>query len=298
MKYILTAILLFNVAFGQSLFGVVAGDGFDIDARRYLDSAGVTNQTHRNALNTFVKGMKSTGLWSKFLAIYPMMGSTSNSMRWNLKDPRNLDAAYRLSFVGSDWSFDATLGAVPNKSTGGSYANTFIPSNVYGDITSMHLSYASSENLNNLTNYVFEVGARPNFSDNINELSLVVKLPNVAAVSPNQNLSVGGIGGGVFALSTWNAVSDTRGLFVTTRTSTTSLKFFQNANLISSNTGTETNTTGSTRTIYLAALNAGGTTLHTSNRACIFASVGLGLSDSEVSTYNTLFQAFKTAIGR
>jgi hypothetical protein len=37
----------------------------------------------------------------KFMAIYPLVGGTQSTTKWNLKDPRDLDAAYRLSFYGN-----------------------------------------------------------------------------------------------------------------------------------------------------------------------------------------------------
>ena len=54
-------------------------------------------------------------------AVYPFLGGTSSSCKWNLKDPRNLDAAFRLTFSGG-WTFSST-GALPNGVN--AYANTY-----------------------------------------------------------------------------------------------------------------------------------------------------------------------------
>ena len=84
----------------------------DADAQAFLNAAEITNVTQANAVNTLVIGMKAQGLWTKMKAVYPMVGGTATSHMYNLKDPRNLDAAYRLQFTGG-WTHSA-LGALPN----------------------------------------------------------------------------------------------------------------------------------------------------------------------------------------
>jgi hypothetical protein len=36
------------------------------------------------------------GIWRKTHAIYPLLGGTASAHKFNLKDPRDLNAAYRL----------------------------------------------------------------------------------------------------------------------------------------------------------------------------------------------------------
>ena len=74
---------------------------YDADAQRFIDSSGITDFTQKIAINNFVKQLKDSSLWTKFVAIYPMVGGTATTTKWNLKDPRNLDAAYRLTFYGT-----------------------------------------------------------------------------------------------------------------------------------------------------------------------------------------------------
>src|ERR1035437_5830016 len=74
---------------------------YDVDAQRFIDSSGITDNTQKSAINNFVKQLKDSSLWTKFVAVYPMVGGTATTTKWNLKDPRNLDAAYRLTFNGA-----------------------------------------------------------------------------------------------------------------------------------------------------------------------------------------------------
>ena len=72
----------------------------DADAQAFIAAAGITDLTQASAISTLVNDLKTYGLWSKMKAFYPMVGGTSTSHKWNLKDPRDLDAAYRLTFFG------------------------------------------------------------------------------------------------------------------------------------------------------------------------------------------------------
>ena len=45
--------------------------------------------------------LKGYGIWSKLIAIYPFVGGTSFTHKFNLKNPLDTDAAFRLSYVGS-----------------------------------------------------------------------------------------------------------------------------------------------------------------------------------------------------
>ena len=72
----------------------------DPDAQAFITAAGITDPTQQSAINTLVVDLKSDGLWTKMIAIYPLVGGTASSQKYNLKDPRDLDVAYRLTFGG------------------------------------------------------------------------------------------------------------------------------------------------------------------------------------------------------
>ena len=69
----------------------------DADAKAYIDALGTLHAGEQSAIDTFVKTLKAEGIWSKKKAIYPLMGNTYAEHKWNLKDPRDLDAAFRLT---------------------------------------------------------------------------------------------------------------------------------------------------------------------------------------------------------
>jgi hypothetical protein len=100
----------------------------DPDAQAFILAASITNSTQQTAITNLVTGLKANTLWSKMKAVYPFVGGTAFAHKWNLKDPRDLDLAFRLTFSGV-FTHDS------NGITGNgvdTYAETYhIPSSAY-----------------------------------------------------------------------------------------------------------------------------------------------------------------------
>ena len=77
---------------------------FDPDAQAFfnaVEGGGDTlTPTEKSAVNTLVLNLKSDNLWNSLDCFYPFVGGTSSSTKWNLKDPRDLDAAFRITWTG------------------------------------------------------------------------------------------------------------------------------------------------------------------------------------------------------
>lgn len=73
----------------------------DPDADTFLNKVQIEDTSITYAIDNLVKQLKADSLWNKFDALYPMVGGSENSTKWNLKDPRDIDAAFRLSFHGN-----------------------------------------------------------------------------------------------------------------------------------------------------------------------------------------------------
>lgn len=99
---------------------------YDSDAQAFFTAAGITDTTQKNAVNQLVLDLKSYSLWNKMNAIYPFVGGTATTHKYNLKDSRDLNAAYRLSFAGG-WTHSSN-GVTPNGVNG--YADTYFDGNV------------------------------------------------------------------------------------------------------------------------------------------------------------------------
>jgi len=94
-------------------FRKVGGGGNDPDAQAFIDAAGITGETQQLALNQLVLDLKGTGsttnntdVWSKLRSVYPFcptdsVTATREGYKWNLKDPRDLDAAFRITWFNN-----------------------------------------------------------------------------------------------------------------------------------------------------------------------------------------------------
>jgi hypothetical protein len=81
-------------------------NSFDPDALRYFATAGVTNATGRSQINTFVRGIKSLGLYNNMVA-WPLRSTQNNSSG---------TTAYSLGGLGV---YNGTLTNSPTWGTGG-----------------------------------------------------------------------------------------------------------------------------------------------------------------------------------
>lgn len=121
----------------------------DKQALAFIVAAGITDVTQIYALHTLVRDLKNYGLWTVMDAIYPMIGGTATTHKFNLKDPQDTDAAFRLTFAGG-WTHTST-GALPNGTTG--YADTHLnPKTVIGSSSGIpsHFSFYSRTNSSGL----------------------------------------------------------------------------------------------------------------------------------------------------
>jgi hypothetical protein len=257
----------------------------DPDAVAFLTAAGITDATITDAINTLVKGLKSNNIWSKMKALYPFVGGTATTHKFNLKDPRDLNAAFRLVFNGG-WTHSAN-GALPNGSSG--YAETFLNDNLL-TVNNKSLSYYSRTN-NTINTFIFEIGVIGSYRSG---LSLHRAYFNVANRSVSDIASLTSLGAAIFENS-----NNTLGLYIANRVSDTDNKLFKNSNQIASNTDNWGVTTAMNLEYYIGVVNANGAPgTSFSPRQCALASIGDGLTDSEALTYYNLVQAFQTTLGR
>jgi hypothetical protein len=113
-----------------SVGGVTPSLPFDPDAQAFITAAGITDPTQQNAINNLVIGLKADNLWTEMNAIYPFVGGTATQHKYNLKDPRDLNAAYRLTF-GGGWVHNQN-GATGNGIN--TYADTNYNGFTYGQL--------------------------------------------------------------------------------------------------------------------------------------------------------------------
>lgn len=245
----------------------------DADAQAFLNAANITNATQANAVNTLVIGMKSQGLWTKMKAVYPMVGGTATSHMYNLKDPRNLDAAYRLGFIGS-WTHSNT-GALPNGVN--AFAITYLNPSVNLALSNHSFGlYSRTENTSGAQVIGAAVTAIPNFFQN--------------------NISGGNfVSGEIGTLISYTA-TPTRAFLLASRTTTSLFKAYRNNTILGSNTATLS--TLPNLSFYFGARNQDGSASFYTSYEHAFAFIGDGLTDTDATNYYNLVQTFQTTLGR
>lgn len=242
--------------------------GFDADAQAFIDAVGTLDSDTQNAINDLVVGLKDAGIWTKFYAIYPYAGSTAAEHKWNLKDPVDSDAAYRLTFVSMGHT---AQGLVPTNSSADTKFMTF-PS-----INSEHIS---AYILTNNTTVGCELGNTDSSANNGTGFY-------ARATSNNTYWNTD------TAAKVFNPTTDARGLWVVSRTGSTAAELNKNGATLQ--TSSASSAAGPGTTIKIAT-DAGG--VNNTDKITAWNSIGSGLTTAECAALYTVVQAYQTALGR
>ena len=263
--------------YGYSLYNRLAFLGsLDPDATAFFSATGITDPTIQGAINSLCVDLKTYGVWDKMKAIYPFVGGTATTHKFNLKDPRDLDVAFRLAFNGG-WTHSSN-GALPNGTNG--YANTFFVPSTNLLIGSQHLSVYNRTNNTPSTSDSRDIGTEaPSQSsfmttrrvDNL----FISRINSTNIVASNSNAS---------------------GYFISTRNVNT-LKAFKNNSLLGS-----AGQAGALPilSLFLATNNILGIPYVNgySNQQIAFTTIGDGLTDEDSANLYYSIQKFQTTLGR
>jgi hypothetical protein len=254
-----------------AFFNAVAAEGLMLDT------------TIKNAINTMVVDLHNNSLWGLFHAIYPMVGGDARGHKYNLKDPRDLDAAFRLRFysdVGLELAYnDAIHTAIGVEFQGSKYAIT----HYYPSVSSTQDSAHMGVYINNNTNAP-KVDMGTNAGGGVAS-RIITRF--------NDNNTYNGINGGVFVSG---ASTDSRGHQIVSRTGPSTVHVIKNGTLTISSSDASTGL--SIYPILLGAWSVSGTPTELSDRHQSLAHIGDGLSDAQCATWYTIVQAFQTALSR
>ena len=252
--------------------GIIASSISSVDAdwlayyNRVIAAGGSLTTTEQNATKTLVADLKANGLWTPMKAIYPMVGASAAACSQNLKSS---------SFTGtfsSGWTFAST--GVTGDGTSAYYDTTFNPNTSISDINSCHLSIYSRTTTGN------------------NAVDIGVSTPAWDIEIIYSSFYAGMMNGNY--LNTSN--SDARGLWTNSRISSSNIVAYRNASSFVS--GTSAPTTKTPYNVYIGARNDLNVAKFFSNREFAFASIGDGLTATNVSNLYTAVQAFQTTLSR
>lgn len=244
--------------------------GCDADALAWIAASGLIDTT---GICNFFKALKDSAIWPKIQGAWIAVGTDATSAKFNIKNPADSDAAFRLTFSGS-WSYEA--GGMAGGGSG--YANThYVPS----DSAIINNNHIASYNTVGVSNTM--MGAAP-----VGTFENGIYLFISGGVYFVKNYSTGG--------SSENPTPNPSGLtgfFINNRTGSGGYDIIQNTTVSTSSVASSSMTSSE---IYLQAMNQGGASFIGTYRSPYY-SIGRGFSSDELRAYNNIIQQLITDRG-
>jgi hypothetical protein len=249
--------------------------GLDPDAVSFLASTILTDETQIQAVNNLVLDLKANNLWDKMTAIYPFVGASGDTHKYNLKNPTQ----FTVLFEGG-WNHTNTGAATNGVNTRG---NTQISPSTHLVQDDTHISIYARSTLGTRTNANVDIGNRPGGNFTVAtyyafRFFLSDMYSNVSRTSFNYSGTTSAEG---------------LGYFIFQRTSPTSHTVYKNATLL----GTNTNNGGVLPSAQMW-IGANGTISEWSDREYSFISFGRGFTPTEVTTLTSIIQTYQTSLSR
>lgn len=272
------------------------GGGIDPDAQAYINE--LSNQgysatpTEQAAINNLFLALKSASIysinWTGYTpsgstsiidALYLFMGSAANPAAVNIADPRDLDAAYRASFIGG-WTLTGN-GAQADGTTG--YARTFLTDTLLADTNGRWFGAGSLTDSN------------PGASVEVGKGS--------SQVCRLQLRSSGSLRVELYSIQQTAVVADSLGNVVAYRTTgSNNVVAYKGASKLIDNSSSIGSLNNNNEYFFGASNNTEVAVLNPAFRSSrVLTHVVLGrnrMSASQATSFNAAIAAFNTAIGR
>jgi hypothetical protein len=260
------------------LTDIVGVAAVDADAQAFITAAAITDPTQQAAINTLVVDLKGYSIWTKMKAVYPYVGGTATTHKFNLKNPLDTNAAFRIL-----WSGDVTHSSNGVQFGGvNGFGNTNY--NVFLNNTADNISAGVYLRTNSIVAGASFSALGPSFEG----IEFIAKYTdNNTYYGVNDNISWG----------SGNFVSDTSGMFVVSRTSGVNAKVLYR-NGVSLSTPPAISNTAVNFTVHVGARNSQGVISLYDSRQHAFQYIGETLTSAEVGNLTTAVQAFQTTLGR
>ena len=246
----------------------------------FLTASAISDATIRGGLNTFDIGLIANSLDTKMKALYPFVGGTASTHRWNFMDARDLDAAYRLAFSGT---ITHSSNGVQGNGTNG-FSDTRLNTLTNLTKTSSHLSVYVRNNSN--SGQPYDIG---NAAD-----AFMGATPTYLITRYSSNTAFIGIADTSYG--TGVSSTDSRGFWTGATNGGSTQKLYKNG--VSVVTGTASAGGFANNNLYIGAGNANGTASFFTDKQYAFASIGNGLTDTDATNLYNLTQQLQTTLGR
>jgi hypothetical protein len=250
----------------------------------FLTATGISDATIISALNAMDTSLISAGLLpsgtgaGKIKALYPIVGGTASTHKFNFVNPLDTNGAFRLTFNGG--ITHNSNGITGNGSNG--YANSFFNPDGLIDIDSFSFGFYSRTNVSDGS---YDIGTFDSSSTPSNCQAMIqarfadfmfgaVNQDDPAATPTSTDST------GFHAISRINSSQETRNIRGTNTTYSRTSRDIPNLNM------------------FLMAVNFNGSPFGYSLRNYAYYYLSDGLSTTELNNLNTLIVDFQTTLGR
>lgn len=247
----------------------------DPDAQAFINAAGITDFTQQSAINNLVINLKINNLWTKVKALYPFVGGTATTHKFNLKTPADTNAAFRLLFVGG-WTHSSN-GATPNGVN--AYADTFYNCSTQSTTSNACFgAYSRTNSISGLQVY----GAFTSFNT-------VRMFHNLSSGTIQIAANPGGIA---------YTPNVSTGFFLSRRESTILNQSYRNG--VSVGTSAISTVNLPNYNFYFGATNSDGSVQFFTTHQLAFGVLGGNdtITDTDSANFHTAVQTFQTTLGR
>lgn len=270
--------LINSVAVGDKLMGWnEITDLVPTKVEEFLDATGITNQSTINALTSLYNGLNDNGLFDRFYAIYPFVGSTSGSQAYNLVDT----GSYEINFNGSGQHSDNGYSVVGNTGFADTTFLAFVSSSgTDGWIDNSSLGVYSRTSGSG----GYDMGSQTGTGGPDFQTALIIKYEANDDFYPGLPVSI-----------QYSGSIDGRGFYTANRSGSLVSGFVDGTKVIS---GSNSNYETSNRSIYIGGFNpltAGDTY---GDREYAFAFLAESFTDSEQATLSTIVENFQDDLNR
>jgi len=251
----------------------------DTDANASITAKSLTGAEQESEY-LLITGLKNNSLYVKTQAVYTFKGTTPSQHKFNSKNPIDTDGAFRLTFSGTGTY--SNLGFQTNGSN--SYANTYFAPSINQNVNSNGMTVVVGTN-NSVNTDNCTVGSYNSES----QMSIFTSKGNNTTYYRQSLLNSRG------SAIIQTGVNDAKGIWTASKQSASVGKLFRNQTLIGSGSG---GGALPTYNLYIGALNYIGSLNGVSHQRIQMVILHEGLSNTEITTLQSIIDLSETIAGR
>ena len=255
----------------------------DLDVAYFISMNGLSDTTEIDALDIFVKALKSASLWTKFHSIHPFVGTSLGAKAYNLKNP----ATFLITW-GSG-AINTTKGVDFDGTTSGyGDLNLNFASLGYTNTTDIHVSFYTPD-ANTIARNIGWGAQTATGNDRITMVFDGIGLNHFVDIW-SDNVSAGRL---VISGDAGDA-----GFYMTSTASASDLRFRRNKTSLGASTGLRDINPVPNFDLFMGSLDVANVATYGTTRTFGIFTTGYNLTNTESDTLNDIVDTYLTSLNR